>query len=86
MEKEYKYGFLTQIESEKIPKGINEDIIRLISEKKKEPEFLLDFRLRAYKQWKMMDEPQWADLNYPDIDYQDIIYYSAPKGIEKKKN
>ena len=86
LEKEYKYGFLTQIESEKIPKGINEDIIRLISEKKKEPEFLLDFRLRAYKQWKMMDEPQWADLNYPEINYQDIIYYSAPKGIEKKKS
>ena len=86
LEKEYQYGFLTHIESEKIPKGINENIIRLISEKKKEPEFLLDFRLKAYKQWKMMDEPKWADINYPDINYQDIVYYSAPKGIEKKKS
>ena len=84
LEKSYEYGFSTNIESEKIPKGINESVIRLISEKKKEPEFLLNFRLKAYKRWKEMEEPKWADLGYPKIDYQDIIYYSAPKDIEKK--
>ncbi len=86
LEKTYQYGFLSEVESEKIPKGINEDVIRLISTKKKEPQFLLDFRLRAYKQWKRMDEPTWANINYPKIDYQEIVYYSAPKDIEKKKS
>jgi len=75
----YKYGFVTEIESEKAPKGLNEDIIRYISAKKKEPEFVLDFRLRAYRHWLKMKKPSWAHLNYPPIDFQDIIYYSAPK-------
>ena len=82
--KPYKYGFITEIETEKISKGINEDVIRLISHKKKEPEFLLNFRLRAYKQWLKMKEPNWAELGYPEINYQDIIYYAAPKQKEKK--
>ncbi len=82
--KPYKYGFVTDIETEKIDKGINEDVIKLISRKKDEPEFLLEFRLRAYKQWLKMKEPNWADLKYPKINYQDIIYYAAPKKSEKK--
>ena len=82
--KPYKYGFITDIETEKISKGINEDVIRLISDKKKEPEFLLQFRLRAYKQWLKMKEPNWAKLGYPAINYQDIIYYAAPKQNIKK--
>ncbi len=84
--KPYKYGFLTNIETEKIEKGLNEDIIKLISSKKNEPNFLLDFRLKAYKQWLNLKEPKWADLGYPKIDYQDIIYYAAPKNIEKKNS
>ena len=79
----YKYGFVTEIESEKISKGLNEDIIRLISSKKNEPEYLLNFRLNAFKKWQTMEEPDWADLGYEAIDYQDIIYYSAPKQQEK---
>ncbi|AAP99132.1 MULTISPECIES: Fe-S cluster assembly protein SufB [Prochlorococcus] len=84
LEKSYEYGFLTDVESEKIPKGINESIIRLISEKKSEPDFLLEFRLKAFRKWEKMEEPKWADLNYPPINYQDLVYYSAPKDIEKK--
>jgi Fe-S cluster assembly protein SufB len=76
---EYKYGWVTDIESDTIPKGLNEDVIRMISEKKNEPEFLLDFRLKAYRHWKEMKMPNWAHLNIPEINYQDIIYYSAPK-------
>ena len=79
----YKYGFVTDIETEKIAKGLNENIIRLISAKKEEPEYLLDFRLKAFKKWQTMDEPDWAGLGYKKIDYQDIIYYSAPKQKEK---
>jgi len=86
LEKSYPYGFLTDVETEKIPKGINENIVRLISKKKNEPKFLLDFRLRAFKQWEKMKEPEWANLNYPAINYQDIVYYSAPKDIEKKSS
>ncbi len=82
----YKYGFVTDIETEKIEKGINEGIVRLISKKKKEPKFLLDFRLRAFKHWLKMEEPDWASLNYPKIDYQDIIYYAAPKKDQKKSS
>lgn len=82
--KPYKYGFVTDIETEKIEKGLNENIIRLISQKKKEPDFLLDFRLKAFQQWEKMKEPDWADLGYPTINYQDIIYYAAPKQINKK--
>ncbi|CAD5957094.1 UPF0051 protein [Planktothrix agardhii] len=80
----YKYGFVTDIESDTIPRGLSEDVVRLISAKKNEPEFMLNFRLRAYKQWLKMAEPTWPHVNYPAIDYQSIIYYSAPK-VEQKK-
>ncbi len=82
----YKYGFVTPIEADVIPKGLNEEIIRLISAKKQEPEFMLEFRLRAYRQWLKMTPPTWAEVHYPPIDYQDIIYYSAPKSSQKKKS
>ncbi|HXH06478.1 MAG TPA: Fe-S cluster assembly protein SufB [Vicinamibacterales bacterium] len=77
--REYKYGFVTEIEEEKAPKGLNEDIIRLISEKKNEPDWLLDWRLKAYRLWLTMREPTWANIRYGPIDYQAIHYYSAPK-------
>jgi Fe-S cluster assembly protein SufB len=76
---EYKWGFVTDIESEEIPRGLSEDVIRLISAKKKEPEWLLEWRLKAYRYWLQMKEPQWANVHYPPIDFQDIIYYAAPK-------
>jgi Fe-S cluster assembly protein SufB len=76
---EYKYGFVTDIETETIPKGLSEDVVRLISAKKKEPEFMLEFRLKAYRHWLTMKMPQWAHLRIPEIPYQDIIYYAAPK-------
>jgi Fe-S cluster assembly protein SufB len=76
---EYKYGFVTDIEADAIPKGLNEDIIHLISEKKMEPKFMLELRLKAFKHWKSMAEPRWPNVKYSDINYQDIIYYSAPK-------
>ncbi len=76
---EYEYGFVTDIETETIPKGLNEDVVRLISQKKGEPEFLLDFRLRAFRKWQTMTMPRWAHLAIPEIDYRDIIYYAAPK-------
>ncbi len=82
----YKYGFITDIESDTIPRGLSEDIVRLISAKKNEPEFMLEFRLKAYRQWLKMDEPEWAKLNHPPINYQDIIYYSAPKQSKEKLN
>jgi Fe-S cluster assembly protein SufB len=76
---DYKYGFYSDIETEKIPSGLNEDIVRLISSKKNEPEWLLDFRLKAYRHWKTMKMPSWANLKIPEIPYQDIIYYAAPR-------
>ena len=76
---EYKYGFYTDIETDTVPPGLDEEVIRLISRKKKEPRFLLEWRLKAYRHWLKMEEPTWAFVNYPPIDYQDIIYYSAPK-------
>jgi len=79
----YKYGFQTKIESEKFPSGISEDIIKLISLKKSEPGFLCDFRLKAYKKWKGMFSPEWANLTINPINYNDIIYYSIPKRKEK---
>ncbi len=82
----YKYGFITEIETEKIPKGLNEDVIRLISGKKNEPDFLLKFRLRAYEQWLKMKEPDWSGLTYSKVDYQDLVYYAAPKQDIKKKS
>jgi Fe-S cluster assembly protein SufB len=75
----YKYGFSTDIESEKAPKGLNEDIVRFISAKKDEPRWLLDWRLDAYRRWLTMTEPKWANVHHPRIDYQDLYYYSAPK-------
>jgi Fe-S cluster assembly protein SufB len=80
----YRYGFVTDIETEKIPKGLDEDVVRLISAKKHEPAFLLNFRLRAYAQWLQMEEPDWAALGHSPIDYQEMIYYAAPKQQAKK--
>src|ERR687883_683695 len=82
--KPYEHGFRTEIEAETAPKGLNEDIIRLISTKKNEPEWLLEFRLKAYRHWLTMEEPRWPNVKYPRIDFQDIIYYSAPKPKKKK--
>jgi Fe-S cluster assembly protein SufB len=82
--KPYEHGFRTEIESETAPKGLNEDTIRLISLKKNEPEWLLEFRLKAYRHWLTMQEPHWPNVKYPKIDFQDIIYYSAPKPKKKK--
>jgi Fe-S cluster assembly protein SufB len=78
-ESEYRYGFVSDIETDMVSKGLNENVIRLISAKKEEPEWLLDFRLKAFRQWKNMTMPKWAHLDIPEIDYQDIIYYAAPK-------
>ena len=76
---EYKYGFYTDIEMDQAPKGLTEDTIRFISAKKNEPEFMLEFRLKAFRHWQTMKEPRWAHVQYPPIDFQDMIYYSAPK-------
>ncbi|MBL7923659.1 MAG: Fe-S cluster assembly protein SufB [Bacteroidia bacterium] len=76
---EYKWGFVSNIESDNAPKGLNEDIVRFISTKKNEPEWLLEWRLKAFRHWKTMTEPKWPNVSYPEIDFQDIIYYSAPK-------
>lgn len=77
--KEYEFGFTTDVESEKAPKGLNEDIIRFISAKKNEPEWLLEFRLNAFRHWETMEEPEWAHVKYPKPDFQDLHYYAAPK-------
>src|SRR5208337_3692510 len=79
VQKEYKYGFYTDVEADSAPPGLNEDIVRLISAKKNEPRFMLDWRLKAYRHWLTMVEPTWPHVHYPPIDYQDIIYYSAPR-------
>ena len=84
--REYEYGFVTDIEQDIIPPGLNEDVVKIISDKKNEPKWLLDWRLKAFKRWKKMKNPKWSMLNYPDIDYQDISYYSAPKPKEKLKS
>ncbi len=76
---EYKYGFVTDIESDMIPRGLTEETVRLISEKKNEPEWMLDGRLKAYRHWLRLEEPRWQNVHYGPIDYQDIIYYAAPK-------
>ena len=76
---EYKYGFVTNIEADEAPRGLSEDTVRFISAKKKEPEWMLEWRLKAYKTWLTMKEPTWANVKISPIDYQDIIYYSAPK-------
>jgi Fe-S cluster assembly protein SufB len=77
--REYRYGFVTDVEAETVPKGLSEEVVRLISEKKREPAWLLEWRLKAYRTWLTMTEPTWQNVRYPAIDYQDIIYYSAPK-------
>src|SRR5687767_178024 len=82
-QQEYKYGFVTDIESDVVPPGLNEDVVRLISKKKGEPEWLLEWRLKAFRHWTTMKEPTWANVKYEPIDYQKISYYSAPK--QKKK-
>ncbi len=78
-EREYEHGFVTSIEQDTVPRGLSEDTIRLISAKKNEPEFMLEWRLKAFRHWLTMKEPSWQNVRYPPIDYQDIIYYSAPK-------
>ncbi|MDD9877934.1 MAG: Fe-S cluster assembly protein SufB, partial [Magnetovibrio sp.] len=80
-DEKYKYGFVTDIETETAPKGLNEDIIRFISAKKQEPEWLLEWRLKAYRHWLTMPEPVWQKPDFPEIDYQDSYYYSAPKSV-----
>jgi Fe-S cluster assembly protein SufB len=82
----YKYGFTTDIESIRAPKGLSEDIVRFISAKKREPEWLLEWRLEAYRRWRTMDEPKWARVHYPKIDYEDLYYYAAPKAAEGPKS
>src|SRR6266540_3152525 len=82
-EREYKWGFVSDVESESVPKGLNEDTVRLIAAKKGEPEFMLQWRLKALRHWMSLEkaqaEPKWANIHYGPIDYQDIVYYSAPK-------
>ncbi len=80
---DYKWGFITDVETDTIAKGLSEDVVRMISKKKQEPEFMLEFRLKAYRHWLTLSEPKWAHLAYPLINYQDIIYYAAPKKISK---
>ena len=82
----YKYGFITDIEADTAPKGLSEDIVRFISARKKEPAWLLEWRLRAYRLWLTMPEPQWAKIDFPPIDYQDSYYYSAPKTSNQPKS
>jgi len=84
--KDYKFGFVTDIEADTLPKGLNEDIIRRLSAKKNEPEFMLELRLKAYRHWQTMKEPHWPNVKYPPVDYQDIRYYSAPKKKPEIKN
>ncbi|MGZ3329747.1 MAG: Fe-S cluster assembly protein SufB, partial [Xanthobacteraceae bacterium] len=83
---QYKYGFVTDIESDKAPKGLSEDIVRFISAKKNEPEWMLEWRLDAYRRWLTMREPLWARVHYGPIDYQDLYYYSAPKKKDGPKS
>ena len=85
-EQEYKYGFTTDIETETIAKGLNEEVVRLISEKKGEPGWMTEQRLRAYRHWLTLEPPAWAHLTIPEIDFQDIIYYAAPKQSPKLKS
>ena len=84
--KEYQYGFVTDVEADTIPPGLSEDVVRLISAKKTEPEFMLDWRLKAYRQWLKMSEPHWPNVHYDTIDYQAVRYYSAPKSVKPKQS
>ncbi len=83
---EYKWGFVTDIQADALPKGLNEEIVRAISKRKNEPEFMLAWRLKAFRHWLTMTEPKWPNVKYPDIDFQDIIYYSAPKAKKQLKS
>ena len=83
---QYKYGFETLIETDKAPKGLSEDIIRFISAKKNEPDWMLEWRLGAFRRWLTLEEPTWARVNYPKIDFQDIYYYAAPKNQSGPKS
>src|SRR5437762_5150274 len=88
--RDYQWGFVTDIEADSVAPGLNEDVIRLISSKKNEPEFMLEWRLKAYRHWvsleKAQAEPKWANIKYPPIDYQSIVYYSAPQNKASLKN
>jgi Fe-S cluster assembly protein SufB len=86
LDREYSAGFVTSIESDTIPKGLSEDTIRLLSAKKGEPEFMLEWRLAAYRHWLTMTLPEWAQVSFPRIDFQDISYYSAPKKKDGPKS
>ena len=79
LNKDYEYGFVTNIESETLPPGLNEDVVRTISKKKNEPDWLLNWRLKSLRGWGKMEKPSWAKVSYPEIDYQSISYFSAPK-------
>lgn len=83
---DYKYGFTTEVETDRLPKGLNEEVVRMISAKKDEPPYMLEFRLKAYRKWLEMSEPRWPNVEYPKINYQDISYYSAPKTQQKLEN
>src|SRR5438105_14368195 len=83
---EYKYGFVTEVEKEFFPKGLNEEIIEAISSKKEEPSWLLEFRLKAFRKWKEMKEPKWALVSYPAIDFENLTYFSAPKKRPKNND
>ena len=83
---DYKYGFVSDFAADAAPMGLSEEIVRFISAKKNEPGWMLDWRLKAYKHWLKMEEPKWANIHYPPINYQDIIYYSAPKPKINPKN
>jgi len=83
-QKKYKYGFVTPIESERSKKGLSEDTIKYISYKKNEPKWMIEWRLKSYNKWLKMSEPKWANLKFPKINYQNIYYYSAPKGFKNK--
>ncbi|MCB0344417.1 MAG: Fe-S cluster assembly protein SufB, partial [Bdellovibrionales bacterium] len=85
-QREYKYGFVTEIDADSVEPGLNEEVIRTISAKKEEPEFMLEWRLKAFRKWQEMEEPEWAFVNYPPIDYQNVVYYSAPKSTPKFKS
>ena len=85
-ERKYKYGFVTDIEAETAPKGLNVEVIRFISAKKEEPDWLLEWRLKAYRHWLKMPEPHWARVTFPALDYQDAYYYSAPKSAAGPKS
>jgi len=83
---EYKYGFYTDIETEEFPKGLNEEIVKLISAKKNEPEWMLEYRLKAFRHWKTLTPPTWPKLDIPEIDFEDLYYYAAPKKKETKES